>query len=346
MPIAASNVGDGRLLVRCQRLAQVAARLEPGRQVGDEDRAADDVEPLALAEHVLGPAQADAVGAITPCLGGFLRLVGVRPDGHPGEPVGPVEDRLELRLVLEPGLDRRQRPDEDLAGRPVEADPVALLDLEAAEVRLGVLRLGVDVELGGAGNARLADLAGNDCRVGCRAATGRQDALGDRHAVEVVGRGLLADEDDLLTATDPFDGIVGGEDGLSDGGTGRGVEALGDPGRCLPGVRLELGTEQLVDLRRLDPPDCLLLRDHPLVDHVDRDLHGGRGGPLRRPGLEHVQLAALDRELEVLDVAVVALELLADPLELVVDLRHLGLPSGRSSAPSGRRPRHPRPGRS
>ena len=45
-------------------------------------------------------------------------------------------------------------------------------------------------------------------------------------------------------------------------------------------------------------------------------------------GLEHVQLAALDRELEVLDVAVVVLELLADAHELRVDLghvdRHLG----------------------
>ena len=34
-------------------------------------------------------------------------------------------------------------------------------------------------------------------------------------------------------------------------------------------------------------------------------LHGGGRGPLRGAGLEHVQPAALDRELEVLDVAVV-----------------------------------------
>ena len=75
----------------------------------------------------------------------------------------------------------------------------------------------------------------------------------------------------------------------------------------------------------LDPADRLLLRDEALFDHVDGDLHGRRGGPLRAPRLEHVQLAALDRELEVLDVAVVLLELLADALELVVDLGHVGL---------------------
>ena len=41
----------------------------------------------------------------------------------------------------------------------------------------------------------------------------------------------------------------------------------------------------------------------------DGDPHGRRGGPLRVARLEHVQAAALDRELEVLDVAVVLLEL-------------------------------------
>ena len=65
--------------------------------------------------------------------------------------------------------------------------------------------------------------------------------------------------------------------------------------------------------------------DRALRDHVDGDLHGGRRGPLGRARLEHVQLAALDRELEVLDVAVVALQLLPDALELVVHRRHVAL---------------------
>ena len=71
-------------------------------------------------------------------------------------------------------------------------------------------------------------------------------------------------------------------------------------------------------MRRLDPPEGLLLRDDARLDHVDRDPHGGRRGALRRARLEHVEAATLDRELEVLDVAVVALEPLGDPLELVV----------------------------
>ena len=78
----------------------------------------------------------------------------------------------------------------------------------------------------------------------------------------------------------------------------------------------------------LHPTDRVLRRDEALFDHVDGDLHRGGGGPLGAPRLEHVQLAALDRELEVLDVAVVLLELLADPLELGVDGRHVGLHLG------------------
>ena len=79
---------------------------------------------------------------------------------------------------------------------------------------------------------------------------------------------------------------------------------------------------------RLDPAEGLGLGDQALADQVGGDLHRGGGGPLGAPRLEHVQLAALDRELEVLDVAVVLLELLADPLELGVDGRHVGLHLG------------------
>ena len=82
-----------------------------------------------------------------------------------------------------------------------------------------------------------------------------------------------------------------------------------------------------------------------LFDHVDGDLHGRRGGALRDPRLEHVQLAALDRELEVLDVAVVALQPLADAHELVVRLGHLVLELADLLRACGCPPRRPRPGR-
>ena len=272
---------------------------------------------------MLGPAQPDAPRAVAPGLGRLLGLVGVRPDGHPSEAVGPAEDRLELGLVLEAGLDRRDRPHEDLPGRAVDADPIAFDEAQAAVRGAGALRAVVDDELGAAGDARLADLAGDDRGVRGRTATGGQDPLGHGHAVEVVGRGLDPDEDDLLAAPDPLDRDIGVEHGLADRGAGRCVQALRDALGAEPRAGIELGAQELIDLGRLDPADRLLLRDHPVGDHVDGDLDCRRGRPLGRAGLEHVQLAALDRELEVLDVAVVRFELLADLLELVVDRGHV-----------------------
>ena len=190
-------------------------------------------------------------------------------------------------------------------------------------LQCGLLAGVVDDQVGRPGDARLADLAGDDRGVRGRAAAGGDDPLAHGHAVEVVGRGLDPDEDDLLAALDPLDGGVGVEHGPADGRAGRGVEAVDDLLRALERGGVEGVAQELVDLGGLDPGDRLLLADRPLVDHVDRDLHGGRRGPLRVARLEHVQPAALDRELEVLDVAVVRLELLADAHELVVGLGHV-----------------------
>ena len=62
--------------------------------------------------------------------------------------------------------------------------------------------------------------------------------------------------------------------------------------------------------------------DQPLVRHVDRDPQRGLGGALAVAGLQHPELAALDRELHVLHVAVVALEQLRRLDEAREDLRH------------------------
>jgi hypothetical protein len=155
-----------------------------------------------------------------------------------------------------------------------------------------------------------------------RAATGGQHALRGGHAVEVVGAGLDADEDDLLALAGHLEGAVGVEDGLAHGRAGRGVEAGGDRWRLLLGLRVELVAQQLVDVGRLDPGQRLLLADDALLDHVGGDAHGGGGGALARARLEHVQRAALDGELEVLHVAVVALERPAISSNWRVDLGH------------------------
>ena len=66
----------------------------------------------------------------------------------------------------------------------------------------------------------------------------------------------------------------------------------------------------------------------PSLDHLDGDPDGGGPGPLAGPGLEHVEGAVLDGELDVLHLLVVRLELLADAHELLVDLGHLVVRAG------------------
>ena len=141
--------------------------------------------------------------------------------------------------------------------------------------------------------------------------------------MEVVRRRLLADQNDLLAFGGPSGCYVGVEDGLTNGRTRGGVEALGHPLGGGTGLRVELVAHELVNLGRLDASQSLFLGDQLFLDHVDGDLHSGGGGPLGAAGLKHVQATALDREFEVLDVLVVLLELLGDLLELGVDLGHV-----------------------
>ena len=199
---------------------------------------------------MLGAAEADALGAVGARLSGFFRLVGVGPDLQPADLVGPTQDRLEVLLVLVPGVNGRQSADEDLTGRAVEADRIAFLDRHA--VRGGGASGVVDFQLGAAGDAGLADLAGDDRGMRRRAALGGEDALGNGHAVEVVGRGLLANEDDLLALLDPGHRGIRVEDGLAHGGAGRGVEAFRHPLGLGAGGRIELVAHELVHLSGLD----------------------------------------------------------------------------------------------
>ena len=60
----------------------------------------------------------------------------------------------------------------------------------------------------------------------------------------------------------------------------------------------------------------------PSLDHVDGDADGGQAGALAVAGLQHVELAILDGELEVLHVAVVLFHLAGDGAQLLVDSGH------------------------
>jgi len=114
-------------------------------------------------------------------------LVGVRPDWSRRISSAQPKDALQLRLVLEPRRHGRQGADEDLARGAVHADPVAFAEAQPALRAVRRLRRVLHDELGAAGHAGLADLAGDHRRVRRGAAARREDSLRHGHAVEVVG---------------------------------------------------------------------------------------------------------------------------------------------------------------
>ena len=99
-----------------------------------------------------------------------------------------------------------------------------------------------DVQAFAAGDAGQAGAAGNDSGVRRGAAVLGQDALGGIHAVHVVGRRFVANQDDGA-ALGGFDGAVGLEDGHADAGARRGVEALGQQAAGLDSLGLVVGIE-------------------------------------------------------------------------------------------------------
>ncbi len=145
-----------------------------------------------------------------------------------------------------------------------------------------------------------------------------EDALRGDQAVDVVRARLPADEDDVLTFVRARLCRVGVEDGPAGRRPGRGGEAPGDDVVRYAGV--DHRVQEVVDLRRVDARDRVVAVQQPLSDHRDcgTDRCGGRA--LRGSGLEQVQPALLDSELDVLQVAVVPLE----PIDGLLELRERG----------------------
>ncbi len=157
-------------------------------------------------------------------------------------------------------------------------------------------------------------------RMAGHAAAAGDHAPGGVHAVDVLRRGLLADQDHRLgQGVQPL-GLVGLEHDLARGRSRRGGQADGDqvPRR----IGVDGGVQQLVEAGRLDARHGFVLADQPLGDQVAGDLQRRLGGALAGAGLQHVEPPPLDGELDVLHVAVVALQPLDHGLELGEHHRH------------------------
>ena len=296
-----------------ERQQPVERRAPAGLAVG-EDHLLHDRQAIAE-EHVLGPAEADSLRTELAGARCVFRVVGVRAHLEPALGVGPAEDRLEVLVDL-----RRHEWDfaDEHATRPaVDRDHVALDEPVVADRRDAV----AERQLLAAGDTRLTHASGDDRGVRRHAAVHRQDSLRRDHPVNVV-RGRLPADENHRAGLRALDSRVGVEDDPAARSARGRVEPLRSDVEL--GARVDHRVQQLVELRRVDPHDRLFARDQALARHRHRGLQRGGSRALRRARLQEEQLLVLDRELDVLHVAVVLFETTHRLEQLVERLRQRG----------------------
>ena len=166
-----------------------------------------------------------------------------------------------------------------------------------------------------AANAGRTHAAGDNGGMARLATVAGQDALGGDHALQVVGVGLPANQNDFMPLGGTCNGVIAREHDLAHGGTGAGVQTAGQRLVLLGGV--ELRVQELVELCGVDAAHGLLTGDQALLDHLDGDTQGGGSGALAHSSLEHPELTLLDGELDIAHIAIVILERQEHALELL-----------------------------
>ena len=291
-------------------------RRDPAVLVIRQDHLAHGGDPVGFEEHVLGPAQADALGAE---LDRGLAIIGrfrIGPHFHAAGLVGPDHELAEITGQLR--LDHLGLAHQDLARGAVDGDHVAILDDAATdhELLVGI----VDLDRPGTGDTRPAHAACHHGGMRGHATAGGDDAFGGVHAVNVFRRGLDAHENDFLARLGAFLGLVTVEHDLARGSAWRCRQARGED--VALGVGIEGRVQELVKLGRIDPHHRFIGRDQAFGCHVDGNLQRRLGGALAIAGLQHPQPAAFDRELDVLHVGIMAFQLVEDSGQFGIAFRH------------------------
>ena len=336
--------GDG---IAAERLKQaLEVRLLHGLDLGERgfslfhgiraDHFAECADPCGIEEHMLGTAKTDALRAERSRLLCILGRIGIRSDAERLVLVRKLHDAAEVTRIGICGNGGDEAVVDGTRGA-VEGQDVALLEQLAREHELLVLLIHLDIAA--AGDAAGTHAARDDCRVRGLTAADGEDALRELHAFDVLGRGLEADEDDLLALLACLDGVLRRKDDGARGSAGGSGDTLADD-VVLVGILqclgIELRVKEHIERLRVDLHERFLLGDHALVDEVAGDLDRSGSRTLAVTRLEHIEFLVLDGELHILHIVIVVLERLADFLELLVDLgehfRHLGDGHGRTDA--------------
>src|SRR6516225_1967599 len=271
-------------------------------------------------EHVLGAAQANTFrtkGTRLQCIAGN---VGARSHPESTEGLGPAHNLLQLWIVGPSGY-RLELTVDDAARCTIERNPVAFFQRLAFDTNDA--RLLVNFNVACSCYTTLAHTAGDNGGVARHASAGGKYAYSDLHAGYVFWCGLAAHKNQLgvLVFVKLLHRLIRSEDNLPDRGPRRSRQAGREHFHVLS-ILIEARDQEIVELVGLDTEDRLLFGDQSFLDHLDSDPDSSTPGTLAIARLQHVQAPVLDRELEVLHIAVVLLKAGGNLAQLLVHIGH------------------------
>ena len=138
-----------------------------------EDHLAHHDQALFLEEHVLCPAEADALRFEHPGCLGFRRRIRIGTNANVARVVGPGQEPLEG--IVDRGLEEPHFPGEHLSAAAVKGDDVSFVE-DASVIGCQRLLAVIDVHARGPDHARKAKAARNDRSMARGSAAFRQDS--------------------------------------------------------------------------------------------------------------------------------------------------------------------------
>ena len=180
----------------------------------------------------------------------------------------------------------------------------------------------VDGHIAHAAHTYLAHLASYQGSVAGKTAASRQNTLSCNHAAQIFRRGFQAHQQHFFAAFSSLNAADGVEVEAPGGGTGSGIEPLGNALGSAQGGIIKDRSKHLVYLVSGDTLHGSFPVDESLALHIAGDAECGNTCTLAIAGLQHVHLAILNRELKVLHIAEVVFERLADRAKLLIRTGH------------------------
>ena len=286
------------------------------RLIFGDDHFQHDGQTVAGVEHAFGPAQPDAFCTQLQGAFGVIRRIGIRHHGQPGFLVCPCQQHIQLGSDF--GFKGSDDPKINHARGTVDGDDIAFMNDRLAYGRLA--QHDVDFDAFSSGHTGLAHPARDHCGMRSLPATAGQNAARCKKSVYIFRLGLFTHQDDRLAGLALLLGAVRIEDGMPGCGTRRSRQTLGQ--RLGTGIRVQAREQHLRETFRRDTQQCLLARNQSFLLHLHRAAHHRGGVHLAVAGLQTIQRAFLDGELEVLHFVIMVFQLGAQLLQLPEQVGH------------------------